>query len=379
MNDANSVVRLGGGIQIRCAENSDCEAALQSLHEKAAKFNFDHLLEVTTEHDGLEIRLSPSPVLLGRLPEIYNTLQLSEKLELNSQNKPVDLEKEIFLSMLLGPQVFEFSGYAEIESAIRIRRNIVEAARRTALAFHSSKIERPDDCWIYSEERGFTVLPGKSLMEALRKATQPEASGHRYAFSCYRATEYVILLAIAQEIATCNPALLLQLQQQWETRAIMSRQFHDVFLHEFGSLSEPLPAGYYVPGDRLWFRNPDERSADIAGYEGSWVFYLGNGLFSNFWERERPYTLASKCIEIYHWRHGACEDKAGVLQMDEARVEQCVRDTRRNPAEVERILGLMMRLRDPQGVYADGGCIDASREFPRCVCAGSADVILPGV
>jgi hypothetical protein len=48
-----------------------------------------------------------------------------------------------------------------------------------------------------------------------------------------------------------------------------------------------------------------------------------------------------------------------------------------DPVELNRILDLMMRLRDPSGVYADGGCIDTSREYPRCVCPGTSDIILP--
>lgn len=57
----------------------------------------------------------------------------------------------------------------------------------------------------YDEERGFTILPGRSLIEGLRRATQPEASGQLYAFSCYRATEYVTVLGIAQELEEANP------------------------------------------------------------------------------------------------------------------------------------------------------------------------------
>ena len=36
-------------------------------------------------------------------------------------------------------------------------------------------------------------------------------------------------------------ALARDLQRQWETRAVMSGRFHDTFLHEYGSLAEPLP------------------------------------------------------------------------------------------------------------------------------------------
>lgn len=187
------------------------------------------------------------------------------------------------------------------------------------------------------------------------------------------------MLAIAQELERVNPQLLIKLQAQWEDRAIMSGEFHEVFLQEYGSMNSPLPIEYYVPGDRVWFRNPDERSSDVCGYEGSWVFYLGGGLFSNFWKRNSPYTFAEKCVEIYHWRHGLYVDREGELRMDESKVEACVRDSLAHSGQLEMILKRMVRLRDPKGVYAAGGCIDTSREFPRYVCPGSANIVLPNL
>lgn len=290
-----------------------------------------------------------------------------------------DLEREILIAMLAAPVAFEFPDCDEVLASVRIRQNIARAAARTALAFETSKAERPEDYWVYDKARGFTVRPGKPLIEALRQATQPATSGMLYSFSCYRATEYVILLGIAQELAAHNPPLLAQLQQQCETRVIRSGQFHDTFLIEYGSMEDPLPPQYYVPGDRLWFRNPDETSSDITGYEGSWVFYLGGGLFCNFWKSDRPYTLASKCIEIYHWRHGAVRNADGELAMDEDVVEERVHATQADPQAAAEILERMMRLRDPKGVYAEGGCIDTTREYPRRVCPGTADLVLPGV
>jgi len=94
---------------------------------------------------------------------------------------------------------------------------------------------------------------------------------------------------------------------------------------------------------------------------------MGGGLFSNFWKHEQPYTLEDKCIEIFHWRDGAYQDEHQEWQMDEARVEACVAATQADAAARTRVLQRMMRLRDPQGVYAEGGCLDASREQPKSV------------
>ncbi|MGE5758254.1 MAG: hypothetical protein ACM3W8_05260 [Sideroxydans sp.] len=376
MRNRSDVQQSAGGILIHGAGSPGHAAVRQDFLARAAELGIDRFIEAGDDPQGVRFRLRPD--LRRELAPACDTLRLGEKANLHALTGTAELEKEILLAMLLGPVVFEYPSYPELAAAVRVRQNIVEAARRSALSFHTTKIERPEDCWTYTEESGFTLVPGKPLIEALRKATQPELSGRQYAFSCYRASEYVLLLGIAQELANSNPALLHRLQRQWESRAIMSQQFHDVFLREYGSMSEPLPPGYYVPGDRLWFRNPDAYSSDVAGYEGSWVFYLGGGLFSNFWKSDQPYSMAAKCVEIYHWRSGVYRDAAGDLQMDETAVEERVHAAMSDPVEVGRILELMMRLRDPQGVYADGGCIDASREYPRWVCPGTSDIILPG-
>jgi hypothetical protein len=309
-----------------------------------------------------------------------DTARLCDRLALDPCGNADDLEREILLSLLLSPQRCEYRNHDELASAVRVRKNIVAAARKTTLAFDTSDAaERPSDCWNYSEARGFTVRPGKALIEPLRMATQPEVSGGLFAFSCYRATEYVILLGIAEELVGCNPALLARLQRQWEVRAIKSGRFHETFLFELGSMDAPLPPRYYVPGDRVWFRNPDDHSSDVTGYEGSWVFYLGGGLFSNFWKLNQPYTLTSKCLEIYHWRHGVYRDSAGELCMDEAVVEARVRTSLRDADETSTILRQMMRWREPHGVYVEGGCIDTSRENPRSICPGVTEMTLPDV
>lgn len=322
-------------------------------------------------------RIALRPATAGQWLPGNDTTDLARRLRLDTLTSPDALEREILIALLASPVLIDFPSIEELKAHLHIRRNIVTSGRRTELNFDTAAAERPDDCWRYDPELGFTVRPGCSLIHALKKATQPELSGHLYSFSCYRATEYVILLAIAKELAVCNPALLNQLQMQCEERVIRSGQFHDVFLHEYGSQDSPFPTHYYVPGDRVWFRNPDEASSDVIGFEGSWVLYLGSGLFTNFWKHNHPYTLADKCLEIYHWRHGTYRNPAGELAMDETVVERHIQDSLDEPAEADRIVQRMMRWRDPKGVYAEGGCIDTTREGPRWICPGTADLVLP--
>ena len=295
----------------------------------------------------------------------------------DNANEAWALEREIWVALLGSPQRFQFANLEALKSHVRVRRNMALAARLTALAFKTEAAERPEADWHYEEEPGFILKPGRPLISALIAATQPEATGKLYDFSCYRATEYVILLGIAQELQAHHPALLAELQQLNERHAVRSGQFHEVFLIEYGSMEAPLPARFYVPGDRLWFRNTDERSSDVTGYEGSWVMYMGGGLFSNFWKRDAPFTLESKAIEIFHWKDGAYTDAQGELQMDETVVERLVAQTQADPKARAHVLDRMLRMRDPKGVYAQGGCIDTTREYPKNVSREHCDLVLP--
>lgn len=369
-----------GGLHIGAPDRGDATAACAAVLERLGALDLVPVVraQIRTGEQGAFLHLWLDAAQAQAWAPGFDTLQLTTTLQLDTQNRPEDLTREIVLAMLMGPVAFEFPSLDELESAVRIRRNIVQAARKTTLAFHTTEAERPECCWVYDEDHGFVIRPGISIITAMARATQPDVSGALYSFSCYRASEYVIVLGIAQELAQCNPTLLHQLQRLWATRPIKSGEFHDVFLREQGTMDCPLPPCYFVPGDRTWFRNPDEASADASGFEGSWVMYLGGGLFNNFWKRDQPYTLQAKCLELYHWRHGLYHDDEGEERIDEGKVAELVEATLKDPKELTRILAIMTRYREARGVYTDaGGCIDTTREFPRWVHPCSTDLALP--
>lgn len=372
---------LSRGIMLRGLKAGRSSATMvQAVLEQLDARDLAAMVQTESGLDGQGrwLRLWLAPCSTQAWAPGHDTMQLAETLGLATQASAADLQREILLTLLMSPAGLDFPSLDELVSAIRIRRNIVQAARRTTLAFETHAAERPEDCWTYDEDKGFTLLPGVPLIDALIKTTQPEVSGRLYSFSCYRATEYVILLGIAQELAQCNPELFERLQSLWQQRAIMSEEFHTVFLREQGSMDVPLPPLYYVPGDRVWFRNPDEASADACGFEGSWVMYLGGGQFTNFWKQGQPYTLTRKCVEIYHWRHGLYQDGQGESQIDEQRIEPLIEATLADPVELARVMALMTRWREPRGVYTEaGGCMDTTREFARWVRPGSTDMPIP--
>ena len=376
----NRLAVSGRGIQIHGTTGAEVEAARRSFLNRLRELALDQYVQTSGDTS------ASSPVVEFQLRETFadelapggDTTQLCKKLNLDTQGNSSDLEREIVLAMLLCPLPFQFPSLDELTSAVRIRKNIVEAARKTALAFATHEAERPADYWTYDEDRGFILVPGQPLITALQKATQPEASGELYSFSCRRAGEYVVLLSLAQEARTCNPDLFRKLHEQAEARAIKGGEFERLFQRTIGSPSTPLPLKFFVPGDRTWFRNPEETSSGVTGYEGSWTFYLGNGLFADFWRKDQIYTLTTKCLTMFHWRNATFRDDEGDLQINEQVVEELVEQTLRNPAEIDRILQEMLRPQAPLGT-SGGGCIEAHREYPRQVCRGTFDLVLPDV
>jgi len=277
----------------------------------------------------LLLQVSASELLIALTPD-YNTVDLCRKLDLQSAHARRELEIEVVLAMARGPRAYCFPSYEEFLAAVRIRCRTVEAARKTQLAFDTEGVERPTEYWTYIEEKGFVLNAGVDLIAALTQTMQPEVNQSTYTFSCFRASEYVLLLALAQELQQTHPLMLAQIETLWRSRPLLADDFNDAFVHEHGKLAQPLPMKFYVPGDRVWFRNPDQASADVKGFEGSWVCYLGAGQFNNFWDRTKPYTLEQKCLEIYHWRHGVATKSNGKRWMNESRVEALVSQSAKN-------------------------------------------------
>lgn len=305
-----------------------------------------------------------------------DTGKIHERLELDPENRERDLQQEILLSILLCPVLMEFPSLQELISSIRIRAAIVQAARRASLAFATYEAERPADYWHYDEDRGFILLPGKSLISALEKATNSGDVDKQYTFSCRRATEYLVLLGLAREARNSNTVLYQALHHQAETRALKGREFEQVFVRTIGSTTEPLPIRYFIPGDRTWFRNIDPASAEVTGYEGSWTFYLGSGKFADFWRRDRVFTLETKLACVYHWRNALFRDAAGELQIDEQKVDALISESCRSPRALEEILQETLRLQSPLGT-SGGGCIEPHRERPCLICPETTEVVLP--
>jgi hypothetical protein len=316
--------------------------------------------------DDFLVNLTVNELIWESNPEC-DTIQMGRDLSLDSEHSRRDCLIEALLSMAISPIAYIFPNHQELLSNLRMRQDIVATAKRTELLFDGDSSERPKQFWLDDADIGPVLRKDSSLIDALEHALCPDLSGRRYGFSCQRASEYLMLTGLTKELKRSNNSLLSKIEQQWCQAPLKRDNFLHSFLFERGSVHQPFPVRFYVPGSRIWFKNPDNYSSDVGGFEGSWVVYLGSGKFVNLWDRAKPYTLESKCVEIYHWRDGAIRQDSGALVMNEEIVQERVLETLSAPEEHDRILKRMMRYRDPTGVYADGGCIDSTRDSLRWV------------
>lgn len=299
---------------------------------------------------------------------------LCEAFGLDSANDPRDLEREIWLAMLVSPVIIDFPSFAEIESAVRIRMNIVAAARKTFVRFDTMQVDRPTEYWTWDDDCGFLLNRGKPLARAIEVAMQPGKSDRSYAFSCKRAGEYLVLLGLAQEAEAVNPALYRRLVKQSQTRALRGDDYDNAYLQKIGTLDEPLPPRFFIPGDRVWFRNPDKFSSEITGFEGSFTVYIGGGRFPNFWKKNRTETLITKCLTIYFWREAIYQNAAGEWQVDEPHADRLVEEALKDPERVEQIVDELMQWQEPNW---EGGAMEPSRDCARFIRPGTEDFDLP--
>jgi hypothetical protein len=357
-----------GGVCIFLQSERDIKTARNAISSWNLKTGCSFFVDIRSFKSGswYLLHLMPSNLLIEVTPN-FNTLDISTKLGFW-------LEREIILSMVRSPLTYFFPNCDEFFASVRMRHNAANAARITQITFDTESALRPLDYWTYVDNTGFILNKNKNLIDALRKTIHPEEGSILYSFSCSRACEYVVLLALTQELEETNPELLSDIERKWRTTPLLGTDFDNAFIREQGSYKTPFPIRFYVPGDRLWFRNPDEQSTNVTGFEGSWVIYLGGGRFSNYWDFTDPTSIEQKCLEVFHWRNGVVRLNNGEYWMDEPLVAEYVKKSLANPQECNTIVSQMMKLHDESGIYKDGGFISSTRDEVRWICKSTSQI-----
>lgn len=361
------------GIEFRNNDKKKMEESHKKMIKKLNKYQ-DVVILYKIDSEKPFIRYKMNEKFLKKYAPQFDTLRLNQKLGLD----PVkDLEQEIIYSMLLSSEPFMYPTYEEFESALNIRINIVKNSEKSFLNFDCSEIDRPKEYWVFNEEKGGWLLKkDKSLLEALRKTITPPNDSKGYAFSCYRATEYVLLLSLVEELDKVNNNLYEKIENCFMNRVIKSKEFHETFLRDHGYDHKPLPILYFVPGDRVYFKNPDSKSSDVLGYEGSWMIYLGNNKFKNFWQTDNNFSLEDKLVEAYTYSLCTYEDENGKLQIDDPLTYVKLEEIKKNKKRYNKLVSRYMRYRDLGKEYKNGGGIDRYSEIFKYVHPETSDIII---
>lgn len=226
--------------------------------------------------------------------------------------------KEIVLALLQHGRLTELKGAAcsvdALADHVALRQNIVAWAETLRWGWpDGGPAQWNNDYW----SRG-TPKQGVSLREALDDAF---VNQNAYAIGCYTATKLVFVKGVMDYYDRVRESPTL-------ARLIQTRLFSDrdplsdiepskawSFYPDFNpkdahpgkllSIIDEVAPKNFVPGDWVYFLNPDPVSSQKVGYEGSNAIYLGGGRFDDYYaENNHAYTYAEKLDEVFQWRHG---------------------------------------------------------------------------
>lgn len=246
-----------------------------------------------------------------------------EVVKLPSQHKSKSVvtvsRKEIVLAMMQRGRQTKFAGRActvdALKDQVGVRQNIVAWTESAEWAWVDGRHARWNDkYWVAGNYK--SKYP---LQEALSNIfVQPD----RYFFGCYTATKLLIahamldyyqrikhdkttteflirrLLTDKDPLSTIEPGNMWSFEADYDamTSSPVGKLIH---------LTGPVPHDNFIPGDWVYFVNPDHVSARKNGYEGANAIYLGRGLFSDYYnDNHHRFTFREQLDEVYQWRHG---------------------------------------------------------------------------
>ena len=123
------------GVRIHGATRAAADAASRRFLAALAALGLDAYVEISDASDAADfiIRYRLREDLADILAPNRDTTQLCTKLNLDAPKRPQDLEREILLGLMLSPIPVHFPSYEELRSAVNIRRNIADAAKKLRL------------------------------------------------------------------------------------------------------------------------------------------------------------------------------------------------------------------------------------------------------
>lgn len=180
------------------------------------------------------------------------------------------LERTILERMAAGQDTYRFKSPDELRFELSLRRAIVNAAEELSRSGLNFRVFRKSFCntayWVRHPDGGFSVKPGVSPADAILDIYK---NGHKYGTECATAMQIVYYRALLDVFC----------------KDYFDRNFRDIYLMNWHRLSPEIsrtgrlyPVKDFLPGDRLYFANPDVDPA-TPYWQGENVIDMGDDTY----------------------------------------------------------------------------------------------------
>ncbi len=177
------------------------------------------------------------------------------------------VQQAAFMRMVLSPDRYAFRDWRSYAYEMALRRSIVNAAAGLNASGASFAVDRDSRCnpayWQRTHYGGFRLLPSVVPADAVRDIF---VNGSLYAFECASAIVIVYYKAVLDTF----------------TDDTFNRMFANMYLYHWNYDMDlrltNLPVPGFLPGDVLYFRNPDV-NPNTPEWQGENAVDMGGGLY----------------------------------------------------------------------------------------------------
>lgn len=200
-------------------------------------------------------------------------------------------KKEIVAALLTKGRTHKYASFEKLMEQVGIRQNIAKWNQ-------SAYWKYPDGDPVFDKEHwtpDFDLQPGANLCKAVESLWLGEKSteiGCRNALSAQVLQGHLDFYKNLEK----KPDAVKEMELAAGSNPIGAAD------DKFCKTEENVPADNWVPGDWGYVRNPDQKSRQVSGQEGSNIMYIGGGKFGAYYRGNKNLSLEG-CIErVYKWR-----------------------------------------------------------------------------
>ncbi|MBU3091500.1 protein-glutamine gamma-glutamyltransferase [Clostridium sp. CF011] len=187
-----------------------------------------------------------------------------------NEYKPNNIEKDIIRKMGLSKEKYEYDSLDQLQFELKLRNNIVIAAKKLNEGDMSFKTFRKSMCnldyWDRTDEGGFILKKGITPSAAIEDIS---INSSKYGTECATA---IIIIYYQALLNIFSEKLFNELFPEIQ---LMNWHYMDKMLESAGYLEKQSD---YFPGDRRYFNNPDVDPVRPE-WQGENVIDLGNGIY----------------------------------------------------------------------------------------------------